>query len=259
MKAIAILNLKGGVGKTVTAVNVAHILASEHAKRVLLIDCDSQCNSTEFYGVDDDDGATLAEIMTGDADPFYPNNIISADYGVDLIPASDRLMDLDLSTVGKRVNGKRLRDLCDAIREDNSYDYVLFDCPPAFNAASAAALLAADSVIVPIKLDAFSVRGLANVRHQITNMRKVNPGLRMDGALITMWHNASVIVEAEASLRKSGVLTVFKTVIRRTDKIDEMTFERKPITLYSPYSAAGRDYRRFVSELLKLEVPTNGI
>lgn len=258
MKAIAILNLKGGVGKTVTAVNVAHILATDHDKRVLLVDCDSQCNSTEFYGITDP-ACSLAEVMTGEAEPWYPENITSADYGIDLLPASDRLMDLDLSAIGSRFAGQCLKDLCDCIREDNAYDFVLFDCPPAFNAASAAALLAADEVIVPIKLDAFSLRGLANVKRQIDNMRKINPSLRVAGALITMWRNVPVVTEAELSLRASGVLNVFRTVIRRTDKVDEMTFERQPITIYSPRSAAGRDYRRFVDELLYKEDVSHGI
>ena len=236
MKAISILNLKGGVGKTVTSVNMAYILAADHKKRVLLADCDSQCNATEFYGL---------------TEPGL--------YGVDMLPASDALMDLDLSSIGDRVNGSCLKDFCDAIREDDVYDYVIFDCPPAFNAASAAALLASDEVIIPIKLDAFSLRGLANVSRQIDNMHKINPALKIAGALITMWRNTPVVLEAEGSLRECGILPVFEQHIRRTDKIDEMTFERKPITVYSPYSAAGYDYRAFVQEYIQPPVTMDEI
>lgn len=251
MKAIAILNLKGGVGKTVTAVNVAHILAAEHRQRVLLVDCDSQCNSTEFYGGVVAGESGLAEVMLGEAEPYYAENIRKTDFGVDLMPASDRLMDLDLSSIGSRVKGGCLKELCDAIAEDDAYDFVIFDCPPAFNAASAAALLAAHEVIIPIKLDAFSLRGLANVSRQIDNMHRINPALKIAGALVTMWRNTPVVIEAEKSLRACGILPVFETVIRRTDKVDEMTFERKPITVYSPRSAAGYDYRSFVQEYLE--------
>ena len=236
MKAISILNLKGGVGKTVTAVNMAYILAADHNQRVLLADCDSQCNATEFYGL---------------TEPGL--------YGVDMLPASDALMDLDLSSIGDRVNGSCLKDLCDVLREDDAYDYVIFDCPPAFNAASAAALLASDEVIIPIKLDAFSLRGLANVSRQIDNMHKINPALKIAGALITMWRNTPVVLEAEGSLRECGILPVFEQHIRRTDKIDEMTFERKPITVYSPYSAAGYDYRAFVQEYIQPPVTMDEI
>ena len=254
MKAIAILNLKGGVGKTVTAVNMAHILAADHKQRVLLVDCDSQCNATEFFGVRPGMGTvTLADILRGDFEPYVSELVTGTDYpGVDVIPGSDELMDMDMSQVtSQRVNGRVLADLCCTIGEDDEYDYVLFDCPPAFNAASAAALLAADEVIIPIKLDAFSIRGLANVSRQIDNMQRINPKIRVAGALITMWRNVPVVLEAEGSLRDSGLLPVFQTVIRRTDKVDEMTFERKPIAIYSPRSAAGYDYRSFVQEYLE--------
>ncbi len=254
MKAIAILNLKGGVGKTVTAVNMAHILAADHKQRVLLVDCDSQCNATEFFGVRPGMGTvTLADILRGDFEPYVSELVAGTDYpGVDVIPGSDELMDMDMSQItSQRVNGRVLADLCCTIGEDDEYDYVLFDCPPAFNAASAAALLAADEVIIPIKLDAFSIRGLANVSRQIDNMQRINPKICVAGALITMWRNVPVVLEAEGSLRDCGLLPVFQTVIRRTDKVDEMTFERKPIAIYSPRSAAGYDYRSFVQEYLE--------
>ena len=251
MKAISILNLKGGVGKTVTAVNMAYILAADHKKRVLLADCDSQCNATEFFDHAGQKLPGVAEIMLGAAKLYYPEDIWDADYRVDVLPASDQLMDLDLSAIGSRVKGSCLKDLCDELREDGVYDYVVFDCPPAFNAASAAALLASDEVIIPIKLDAFSLRGLANVSRQIDNMHKINPSLKIAWALITMWRNTPVVIEAEASLRGCGILPVFEQTIRRTDKVDEMTFERKPITVYSPRSAAGYDYRAFVQEYIQ--------
>ena len=114
--------------------------------------------------------------------------------------------------------------------------------------------MAADEVIIPIKLDAFSIRGLANVSRQIDNMQRINPKIRVAGALITMWRNVPVVLEAEGSLRDCGLLPVFQTVIRRTDKVDEMTFERKPIAIYSPRSAAGYDYRNFVQEYLEPQV-----
>lgn len=254
MKAIAILNLKGGVGKTVTAVNMAHILASEHKQRVLLIDCDSQCNATEFFGLAPTEyDVTLDAVLLGECEPYYAENITPTSYSdLDMIPASDGLMDLDMSHIAdKRVRGRVLADMCRSIRDDDAYDYVIFDCPPAFNAASAAALLASDEVIIPIKLDAFSLRGLANVSRQIDNIRRINGNIRIAGALITMWRNVPVVLEAEAKLRESGVLPVFQTVIRRTDKVDEMTFKQVPILVSSPYSAAGYDYRNFVQELLE--------
>ena len=129
------------------------------------------------------------------------------------------------------------------------YDWCLIDCPPAFNAASAAALIAADEVIIPIKLDAFSLRGMTNMMRQIANMRRINPGLKLSGCLPTMWYNSPKIVEAEQTLKDSG-LPVFDH-IRRTDKVDDMTFAQEPLLISSPRSAAGVDYRRFVRDLMK--------
>lgn len=254
MRTSVILNLKGGVAKTATAVNVAAILAKDYKQRVLLIDADSQCNTTEFFGGDPANG-NLAEVLRhrklcGTEDGcFAAISIQHSNFpGVDLLAGDDALMDLDLTKVElKSVSTTVLRDMLKHVE----YDVVLVDCPPAFNAASAAALVAADDVIIPIKLDAFSLRGMTNLLRQIANMRKINPKLRLAGILPTMWYNSPTIVEAEGTLRKSG-LPVFPH-IRRTDKVDDMTFAQEPLLISSPRSAAGVDYRRFVQAWLKNE------
>ena len=133
-----------------------------------------------------------------------------------------------------------------AVQQD--YDYCIIDCPPAFNAASAAALLAADEVIIPIKLDAFAIRGMTNLMRQIANMRAINPGLRLAGVLPTAWYRSDKIQSAEQILKDNG-FTVFQH-IRRTKKVDDMTFDQEPLLATSPRSAAGVDYRRFVREYL---------
>lgn len=248
MKAISILNLKGGVGKTVTSVNMAYILAADHKKRVLLADCDSQCNATEFYGLTEPGLYGVADVMLGTCEAYYADNISETVYGVDMLPASDALMDLDLSSIGDRVNGSCLKGFCDAIREDDAYDYVIFDCPPAFNAASAAALLASDEVIIPIKLDAFSLRGMANIMQQVSNMRKINDSLTVAGILPTMWYKSDNIIEAEKMLREFGLPVL--PHVRRTNKVDDMTFAQEPLVISSPKSAAGVDYRRVVAALM---------
>ena len=250
IRTTAIVNLKGGVAKTTTAVNMAAILARDYKARVLVIDADSQCNTTEFYGAGNDD-TTLSHILR-DA-PCYESPEAAAvlaiqatkQKDVDLIPADDSLMDLDLSSVSQgTVRANVLRYLVEAV--EKRYDYVLIDCPPAFNAASAAALVAADDVIIPIKLDAFSLRGMGNLMRQVKNMRKINPRLKVAGILPTMWYNSPKIVDAENQLREAG-LRLFHH-IRRSDKVDDMTFLQEPLLVSSPNSAAGVDYRRFVKE-----------
>lgn len=253
IRTTAILNLKGGVAKTTTAINLAAILAKDGGARVLLIDADSQCNCTEFFDANSSLG-NLSDIlrMETDTPSLCPNSnwwIQNTEYsGLDILPGDDSLMDLDLSKVelGK-CNVNILRSLVESL--DNSYDYILIDCPPAFNAASAAALVAADDVIIPIKLDAFSLRGMGNLMRQIKNMRRINPRLRVAGLLPTMWYKDLQIQSAEQQLRDAG-LPVFHH-IRRSDKVDRMTFQQDPLLISSPNSAAGVDYRKFVAEYVR--------
>ena len=127
----------------------------------------------------------------------------------------------------------------------------LVDCPPAFNAASAAALVAADDVIIPIKLDAFSLRGMGNMMRQILNMQRINPRLRVAGVLPTMWYRAEQIKASEEQMQKSG-LNVYPH-IRRSDRVDDMTYRQEPLLITSPNSAAGVDYRRFVAAYVAQE------
>lgn len=250
MRVVCIMNAKGGVGKTVTAVNMAAILASLYGKRVLLVDADAQGDASAFLGADPEDNG-LAALMSG-AICCYTEAVDSSNFpGVDLIAGSSDLYTIDLEALkrGGSIGISAISDLRDNIIEDDSYDVMIIDCPPGFTASSVAALAAADSVIIPAKLDAFSVRGMAFLMDQIKQLRKVNGRCKLDGVLITQWHRAEVITQAEKLLRDRG-LPVFDTYIRRTDKVDESTWEQKPLQVYSKTSSAGTDYRLFVAEWL---------
>ena len=276
MRVIAVCNLKGGVAKTTTTVNLAADLAVDHEQRVLVIDADSQCNSTAFLSAEAErtdchanaealarndrngesgKGDTLADLLrmpqnerTEFSVSFYLEIAIrrSSVEGVDLLPGDPSLMDLDLSkveadTVFTEVLARGLPDL------KKRYDFVLIDCPPAFNAASAAALLAADEVLIPIKLDAFALDGMTNLMQQIANMRRINPRLRVLGLLPVMWYRSEQISRAEAALRESGLPVLPR--IRRSNRVDDMTFAQKPLIVCSPKSAACQDYRRLATRI----------
>ena len=249
----AILNLKGGVAKTTTAINLAAILAKEHGAKVCVVDGDSQCNTTEFFGGDPTSG-NLAAVLRN-ADRFDdPGNYAAAFIqptayeNIHILPGDETLMDMDLSKVEQgTVNSNILRYLVEEIKD--KYTHILVDCPPAFNAASAAALVAADDVIIPIKLDAFSLRGMGNLMRQIKNMRQINPRLKIAGLLPTMWYKDEQIEDAERQLRAAG-LPVYSR-IRRSDKVDRMTFRQDPLIVSSPKSSSAIDYRRFVREYVR--------
>ena len=259
MHVTVIMNAKGGVGKTVTAVNLAAILASLYGKRVLLVDADAQGDASAFLGAEPDQSG-LAAMMEGLC-TCYDEAISPSNFpGVDLLSGSSELYNVDLEALkrGGSIGVSCLTDLRDNIVEDDAYDVMLIDCPPGFTASSVAALAAADSVIIPAKLDAFSVRGMAFLMDQIKQLRKVNGRCRLDGVLVTQWHNADVIHQAEQLLRDKG-LPVFDTRIRRTDKVDESTWAMQPLQIYSKTSSAGVDYRAFVAEWISKGGMGNGV
>lgn len=247
MRTTAILNLKGGVAKTVTVVNMAAILARIHHKRVLVVDADAQGNTTEFFGGSVPGHETFATMLRQmkTEDPAQATNL----HDVWMIAADDSLMDLDLSSIKTAEADPNclMRYLTKTAAK--AFDHVLIDCPPAFNAAAAAALLAADDVVIPIKLDAFSLRGMANLMRQIQNMRRINPQLRVAGVLPTMWYKADAIKDAERQLRLSD-LHVFP-YIRQSSKVDDSTFAQRPLIFSSPRCGAAVDYKRFVKSYLE--------
>lgn len=247
MRVTAICNLKGGVAKSTTVINLGAVLAREYGKRVLVIDADCQCNTTVFFGGDPTRGnvARVLREASADRDPgMFAAYMIQATgfVGIDLLAAEDSLMDLDLT---KAENGTAdaavLKKLVWTVR--GIYDVVLIDCPPAFNAASAAALIAADDVVLPIKLDAFALQGMVNMMRQINNMHKINPTLQVSGVLPSMWYSDQLTIDGARQLENAG-LRVYPH-IRYSRPVDKMTFTQQPLCVSSPRSGAGRDYRRF--------------
>ncbi len=256
MRTFAILNMKGGVGKTTTAINLAYLLATEYQRRVLLIDADPQANATHAL-LPNGDWAGLAGLLGGYA-TVYDEVVVSTDLpGLDVIPASDELWELDLKDrTGDGLpcgTANALRDLRDAAMEDDAYDVIVIDCPPNFSAACVSAINAANSIIIPVLPDAFSAAGMGSLTMQIDGIRKIHPDVRVSGCLITQWHRADVVEDATAYLRENSPVPVFHTVIRRTDKVLESTWVREPVQVWSPFSSAARDYRAWVKELVEKE------
>ena len=253
MKTIAIMNFKGGVGKTVTTINMAAELAAR-GKRVVVIDADGQRNLSSFFGADTESGGTLYEVLTGEAEPYYGELLQHTQVErVSILPASMELIHADLSALKDgTINLMAVSELVATLAEDDAADFVLVDCPPSFSASTTAALAAADEVIIPLRLDAFSLAGMDELLYQIKEMRRVNPRLKVAGVLVTMRFIANAEAQAEAALRKLPV-PVFKQTIRRSVVVEQSTFMRETLRKMAPESAIAQDYAAVVDEYL-----TNG-
>lgn len=255
MRTIVVQNLKGGVGKTTTVVNLAAILARDYKQRVLLIDADSQCNATYFYDGDPSQGNLAMALRLSDTESRRVERARSFIQqtgwdGIDILPGSVELMDLDLTQVKEQgVNTTIVRDLVCSFPSGEGYDWCFVDCPPAFNAACAAALLAADEVMIPIKLEAFALQGMANLMQQIANMRKINKKLKLMGVLPTMWDNNPVTLDAESQLRQFGLPLLPR--IRWTRALPRSIGSRVPLTALSHPGSGLQDYRRLAVHLME--------
>lgn len=250
MKTIAFMNLKGGTAKTVSSINTAAILARDHGARVLLIDADSQMNLTEFVSTavpTSQTAGTLADLLTGGTGIPAETKLEN----VSILQSCETLMALDVSKAGSgEADPMALADWLDS--QTDRYDWCIIDCPPAFSASAMAALIAATGVVIPLKLDAFGIRGMANLFEQIRCMQRVNPELRIEGVLPTLWYNSQQMKEAENNLRgqlESLDYRVFHH-IRSSTKVDDMTFAQMPLIYSSPKSGATRDYKIFVRDLV---------
>lgn len=258
MRIYSVVNLKGGVGKTTTVVNLAAIMATSYGRRVVVIDCDPQANTTDFFGIDRGVPGAF-DVLTGKKrspqvvlhETGITDDTACGAGSVRVMPANMELIELDIARMAAADDGmiECLRDFCHDLYVDDLCDIVLIDCPPSFTAASCAAIMASDEVIIPVKPDGFVLRGVADLLDQIKGLRRVNPNVEVGGVLITMWHNSEAVYAAVDAIYDSGV-PLYNTRIRRTDKVDEASIVRQTLEEWSPFSSAGRDYRDFAAELL---------
>lgn len=260
MRTISVINLKGGVGKTITTVNMAASMAAS-GLHVLVVDADAQANTTRFFGLNPPDCNTLSSVLRGDGEVWNEYVYDTNCDGVEIVPASIDLIEADIASVQGGNAAKCITSFISSIEEDerfekaeempcNVFDYCIVDCPPSFTASSVAAIAASDDVIIPVKLDKFAIDGLAELTAQIDGVRSIKPKIRIAGILVTMWHNCDVCTQGEQLLRDAA-LPVFRRHIRRCDKVDVSTFARQSLTRLSPNCAAAVDYKAFTAEYLE--------
>ena len=253
MRIISIINLKGGVGKTMTALEMGYILHHRYGQSVLLVDNDKQGNLSQAMGRyhAEDHMCGTAQLLVG----RDVNKIMrfTDESGLGVVSANMSLLTSTyrlLSKSGAKV--ERFETLRNARAEDGeTYDYVIIDNPPDMGINVINALMVTNDVIVPVKLDQWALDGLEIIKDQISECRERNPGISLLGILVTMYRNNDTNVAGVEWLQDQGY-KMFEEKIRYSEKVSESIMMGKPLEEYSPRSAAAASYRRFVEEYRRM-------
>lgn len=252
MRVLSVINLKGGVAKTISSVAIAHLLA-DRGLNVLLVDNDKQGDASRGFRRRDEDGAGINEIMTARR-PDMKKLIQHTDFPrLDIITANMKLLKANLEVLldQTRPQQVRLKKALDTVA--GQYDFCIIDNAPDINISTINALVASNDVIVPLEVDDNTTEGLAELAEQIESTREdLNPSLTFRGCFFTKFDKRNEAhAQGAAQLEASGKYPVFKTRIRTSRKVSESTFARLPITVYSKRSNAAIDYAQLVEEYLR--------
>ena len=252
-KIICIANQKGGVGKTTTAINLAASLAAAEQK-TLLIDCDSQGNATSGVGIEKNiihkknlyhsliGKVPLKDVIVGTQMPF-----------LDVVPANQDLIGIEVEFVNLENREKKLRSLLNTL--DTAYDFVIIDCPPSLGFLTINALVASDSLIIPLQCEYFAMEGLGHLLNTVKLVKtRLNPSLTLAGILLTMFDTRNLLShKVSEDVRTHLGKKVFNTVIHRNVRLSESPSHGLPIILYDIRSRGAIAYMELANELM-----TNG-
>ena len=248
-KVVAIINQKGGVGKSTTAINLSAALG-EMGKQVLLIDLDPQGNSSSGLGIEKGNvSRCIYDALLNDV-PLTDIIIPDVSPGLDVVPATINLAGAEVELVSEMARENRLKDAIGPMR--GRYDFVFIDCPPSLGLLTINALVAADKLLIPIQCEFYALEGVTKLLDSMKRVKsRLNPSLDIYGVLLTMADNRTTLSrQVSEEVRRYFGKVVFETAIPRTVKLSEAPSFGQPITQYDPMGKGAQSYIKLAKEVI---------